>query len=67
MVHKQQASFGLPSTIYDKLTAHQKKMSFTIASLTSTLNTRQLMYLNMSIRKRINHEYPDWDKLHLTP
>lgn len=67
MVHNEQSVFGLPSTVFDKLTAHEKKVSLTVDSFTSTLNSRQLMYLNLAIRSRINHEFPDWNKLHLAP
>ena len=67
MVHREQYKFGLPSTVFDKLNAHERKVSLTVSSFTSTLNSRQLTYLNLAIRKRINKELPDWNKLHLTP
>lgn len=67
MVHSQKASFGLPSTVFDTLSAYEKKVSLTLSSFTSTLTSRQLLYLNMAIRTKINKEHPDWDRLHLVP
>ena len=67
MVHSQNAHAGLPSTVLDQLTAHERKVSHTITSFADTLNIRQLLYLNFALRNRINNEYPNWKKLHLTP
>jgi hypothetical protein len=67
MVHSQQAAFGLPSTVFDQLSAHERKLSHTVASFANQLSTRQQLYLQLAIRAKINQEYPDWQRLHLTP
>ena len=67
MVHSQKAAFGLPSTIFDELSAYEKKVRLTLSNFTSGLNPRQLLYLNMAVRSKINKEHPDWDRLHLAP
>ena len=67
MVHSQKAVYGLPSTIFDELSAYEKKVSLTLSSFTADLSPRQLLYLNMAIRTKINKEHPDWDRLHLAP
>ena len=38
-----------------------------ILECTDQLNTRQMLYLNYVIRKKIANIYPNWDNLHLGP
>jgi hypothetical protein len=67
MVHSDNAKFGLSSTIFDQLSAYERKVSHTITSFADKLNPRQQLYLNLALRHRINSEYANWEHLHLTP
>jgi|JI9StandDraft_1071089.scaffolds.fasta_scaffold158108_2 hypothetical protein len=67
MVHTDNAVYSLPSTIFDQLNPHERKISLAVTRYTSNLLPRHLLYLNLAIRQKINNEYSNWDKLHLSP
>lgn len=65
-VHCDSARKGLPSTVFDDLNPYERKISLAIATYTSQLNSRQLLYLNLAFRKKIAHHFPTWNTLHLS-
>jgi len=65
-VHSDSARKGLPSTVFDDLNPHERKISLAIATFTSQLNSRQLLYLNLAFRKKIAHHFLNWNTLHLS-
>lgn len=66
-MHSQNAIFSLPSTIYDQLSPHERKVSHVITRFSSALSMRQQLFLNLALRRRLNSEYADWKRLHLAP
>jgi hypothetical protein len=65
-VHTEAAVYALPSTIFDDLNPHERKISHLISTYAAKLNSRQLLYLNLAFRKRLGGEFPDWQTLHLS-
>lgn len=65
-VHTEASVYALPSTIFDDLGPHEKKISHLISTYASRLNTRQLLYLNLAFRAKLNGEFPTWNTLHLS-
>lgn len=65
-VHSNSARKGLSSTVFDDLSPYERKISLSIATYTSQLNSRQLLYLNLAFRKKIAHHFPTWNTLHLS-
>ncbi len=66
-VHTESAVYSLPSTIYDDLNPHERKIAHLIGTYTSKLNARQLLYLNLAVRQQLNTQFPTWNTLHLSP
>jgi hypothetical protein len=65
-VHTEAAVFASPSTIFDDLAPHERKITHLISTYASRLNSRQLLYLNLAFRAKLNGEFPAWNTLHLT-
>lgn len=65
-VHSEAALFASPSTAFDDLNAHERKISHLTAVYASQLNGRQLLYLNLAFRAKLNGEFPGWNTLHIS-
>lgn len=67
MVHTDNAVYSSPSTVFDQLNPHERKISYAVTKYTSNLSPKQMLYLNLILRHKINNEYPNWNTLHLSP
>lgn len=53
--HTRSAILSLPSTIFDKLSPHERKIAHVIFNYAASLNFRQLYYLNLTLRQKLNN------------
>jgi len=65
-VHTEAGVFASPSTIFDDLGPQERKISHLISVYASRLNSRQLLYLNLALRAKMNGEFPTWNTLHFS-
>lgn len=51
-------------TIHEELNKHQKRLVLSLLKFSDKLTVRQMMYLQYSLRSKLNAIYPNWRNLH---
>lgn len=63
--HDQNRVGAVSNSIYEDLIPEEKKVVSLLSQFLAKLDTRQLSYLNLKIRERLDSQIPHWENLHL--
>ena len=66
-MHTAAARFDSPSTVLDDPSPHERKRIHLLNRHLQGLNSRQMAYLHLAIRERLNRQWLGWENLHLNP